>query len=1098
MTSPEITSATAAQHAAARPDLSSWVTANAGSGKTSVLTNRVARVLLAGTPPARVLCLTYTKAAAAEMQNRLFQQLGKWAMLPDADLIKALAILGETNQDPTFLAQARRLFARALETPGGLKIQTIHAFCESLLRRFPLEAGLSPAFELLDDRTAQQLREQVLDAMAQSADADKLLHLATYTRQIPELLGPILYHQDHFAVPCDPDAVARHLQIPMGLCDADILAQAVQGFSDAEIDSLLAVLTHSKGVTERSNAQLLAAMRGKPAEIALDLLIKTFLTQNGVIKTRGFPGAETKKNAYAVDLITRLGERALAANDLRRRAKLLPRSIALHDFAYHFLGRYRHAKAARLWLDFDDLIRNTNALLQRSDMAAWVLFRLDGGIDHILIDEAQDTSPAQWQIFESLAGEILAGEGARDTLRTLFVVGDVKQSIYSFQGADPTAFFAVEASFQARLNARGTRLQQTELHHSFRSARPILQLVDQVLDSASTAMGGVVAHSTAFPDLPGRVDVWPFVAAPDKPVILPPFDLTPALARENPRLNLARDIARHIARLIADKTPLPGHGRPVRPGDFLILVRKRGDVFSGIMRALKTEGVPIAGVDRLILGQELAVRDLLAVLRFAAMPADDLSLATVLRSPLVGLDEGALYTLAHGRTGTLWGELQRRGAAPALLQDVLARADYDRPFDLLETILQDHGGRAALLARLGPECEEAVDELLNQALAYETKAIPTLGGFLEWMAKGSDEVKRQVDDASDQVRIMTIHGAKGLEAPIVILPDTDSHRGIPDKRILPAGDGVVIYGQSAELDPADVQDMAAKSSEKRRDESLRLLYVALTRAKQWLIVAGAGAAGRAENPCWHTLISSAIRAMPDVQTLPDGALSLQHNWHMQGVSGVSSAPPPRASLPDWAVTPAATPARPQTVHSPSDLGGAHALPGPDAQDTQAALAHGHAVHAVIEAVLARPRHEWPQAFERMHRDLPAATAEARAVLNSPEMIEIMRADFWVEQPFAANLPGLGPIAGRLDLLTVTPDKITVYDFKTNRTVAPTPQQTPEAILRQMGAYRAALAQIFPNHMIDIAVIWTANTQIMYLDAPLTAAAYARAVGDLSS
>ena len=1093
MTTPEIDRATKAQHAAARPDISSWITANAGSGKTSVLINRVARILLGGTPPARILCLTYTKAAAAEMQNRLFTQLGAWSMLPDAALRKALGKLGAGMVDATSLTEARRLFARALETPGGLKIQTIHAFCESLLRRFPLEAGLSPSFELLDDRAAELLRRDIRDEMAISDDLPLLDAMLAQSGQVDEVTKAILHHQDAFELEPNRAALAKALGIAPDLSATSILSTAMQDFSDSDINAIASIL--AKGTkTEQNAAAMLGLRSSDPAETALAAFISGFLTKAGTPYKTGLPGAETKKMPDAASRVETLVARAEAASQALNALNALERGLTLHRFARAFLARYRAAKARRQRLEFDDLIRHASALLHQSDMAAWVLYRLDGGIDHILIDEAQDTSLAQWRIFETLAEEIMAGLGAApERARTLFVVGDIKQSIFSFQGADPAAFSTMQTHLAARLAARETPMQETSLRHSFRSATPILALVDAVAAPVEAGLGGPSAHAPAYPDLPGRIDIHPFVKAEAKPETAPLFELTLTPPHPDPERLLAEKIADDIATMIATKTLLPAKNRPVRAGDFLILVQRRKVLYKTLIRALKARGVAVAGADRLKLGLELAVNDVIAALKFAACPEDDLALATVLRSPLCGWSESQLFTLAHTRNGKLWPALHGQGA-PKMLADLLSKADFQRPYELIELILQKHNGRSNLLARLGSECEDALDELLVQALAYEAADIPTLGGFLEWFESGDTEIKRQVDKASDQLRVMSVHGAKGLESPIVILPDTAKLDLANSPNIITLGDQAVAWGKSADVNPPVVQVAVAASREAEMHERQRLLYVAMTRAESWLIVYGAGARGTAEKPCWYDQIATAARAMPGAEI--DGeAITLRHNWAAAGAtSDAPTAPDAAPEPPAWFTTAAATPPRPASRLSPSQLGGAHALPGADGLMADEALAYGTALHALLEQIIALDPAARAEAIAALRPEI-GMEAEAAQLLTSPDMRKLLEAAPLAEVAFACHIKDLGDISGRIDLLEISESTVTAYDFKTNRNLPARPEDTPEALLRQMASYRAALAQIYPTRKIETAIIWTKTAQIMPLGHAITDAALMRAVAD---
>ncbi|MFN7599402.1 MAG: UvrD-helicase domain-containing protein, partial [Cereibacter sp.] len=551
--------------------------------------------------------------------------------------------------------------------------------------------------------------------------------------------------------------------------------------------------------------------------------------------------------------------RVEAARPLRLALMAAERTLALHRFATLFLPEYDRRKAMRGWLDFDDLIGRARALLTDPSVAQWVLFRLDGGIDHILVDEAQDTSPEQWRVIELLAQEFTAGRGARDTARTIFVVGDKKQSIYSFQGADVRAFDAMKQQFSTRLAEVETHLADLTLDYSFRSSPAILSVVDLTFDARRGCdLGGGVRHIAFKSDMPGRVDLWPALPAGQDPEPENWFDPTDLISHEHPVSRLARRIASEISGMITrgEQIPVDGGTRPVRAGDVLILVQRRSALFAEIIRACKAAGLPIAGADRLKLGAELAVRDLAALLSFLATPEDDLSRAAALRSPLFGWTEAQLYELAQGRSGFLWSALRDRQAdhphTLAILHDLRDQADFLRPFDLIERALTRHDGRRRLLARLGDEAEDGIDELLTQALAYERTEVPSLTGFLGWLQSDDVDVKRQMDSAGDRIRVMTVHGAKGLEAPVVFLPETQDRKAKPGPELLPLPEGPVTWRTPTEESPPQLATAMAARRDGEAAESLRLLYVAMTRAQSWLSVAGAGATG--DKTCGHAIV----------------------------------------------------------------------------------------------------------------------------------------------------------------------------------------------------------------------------------------------------
>jgi ATP-dependent helicase/nuclease subunit A len=1089
--------ATEAQVRAARPGVSTWLAANAGSGKTRVLTDRVARLLLDGVQPQNILCLTYTKAAASEMQNRLFRRLGEWSMLDDAALTSALAELGvETVIDARRLAAARTLFARAIETPGGLKIQTIHSFCSALLRRFPLEARVSPQFTEIEDRAADLLRTEVVDAMAEGPEAALVAALAEqYTGEdFSGLTKEIVRHKGNFTPSLTRDDVWSLFGLQKGFDESDVEASAFRG-KEAELVARFIPAMLAKGGDDEKHARRLQAISAFTLA-ALPELENLFLfgpkaKKNPLAaKIGSFPTKPTQK--LLSEYMPTLDDFMLRVEQSREKRLALmaaQKTHALHAFAQPFLARFEAQKSIRGWLDFDDLILKARALLSDSRVAAWVLFRIDGGIDHILVDEAQDTSPAQWDVIRLLAQEFTSGTGARgDTPRTLFVVGDKKQSIYSFQGADPKEFDRMKAEFGAKFEAALQKLETEELHYSFRSSSAILRVVDKTFpDKTDAGFSSGDDHRAFKSDLPGRVDLWPLVEPnndPDDRLWHEPLD---RLGDRHHHVVLAERVAETIKAMIEAKETIPvdlkepgRHAkRPVRPGDFLILVQRRSTLFGEIIRACKRRDLPIAGADRLKVGGELAVRDIAALLAFLATPEDSLSLATALRSPLFGWGEQALFDLAHRRKADhLWQALRDRREeftdTMAILRDLRDNVDFLRPFDLIERILTRNKGRKRLIGRLGTEAEDGINALLSQALAYERTAVPSLTGFLVWMQTDDLEIKRQVDDASDQIRVMTVHGAKGLESPIVIMPDSGPQQNrIRDEIILARG--VPLWKTRAE----DVPEMLAEALDSRRDtdaaERLRLLYVALTRAEKWLIIAAAGDLSK-QNDSWYQLVESAmghVGATDEVfHGLPIKRFS-HSDWQDLPIEEAETTPVIKEPLPACLSNPAPPPKEQAKPLSPSDLGGAKALPGELGWDEERAKFHGTLVHTHIERLSGVA----PEALGDnlsgvgLSPEETAAQEEAIRVVTDPALRFLFASRWLSEVSVTADL-GAKKLAGKIDHLLFEPGRILAIDFKTNRTVPASAEDVPEGILRQMGAYLHALQQIYPGQRIETGIVWT--------------------------
>jgi ATP-dependent helicase/nuclease subunit A len=1106
-----ITPAGILQIDAADPGKNTWLSANAGSGKTRVLIDRVARLLLGGVEPQHILCLTYTKAAATEMQNRLFRRLGEWAMKPDDDLRRALVELGEVELAAPRLARARQLFARAIETPGGLRIQTIHSFCASLLRRFPLEAGVPPGFTEMDDRLARLMRAEILEEMADrlAPDAVRAMTRVHAAEDFAALIDQIARHRDSFDPPFTAVEIWRLFDLPPGFGTAALVRSVLLGEEHGWLPDFITGLAGGLK-TDCDAAQSLATLDlACPNMATLQTLEDVLLTKASsddpsrhfTAKIGRFPTKDTRTRlANLMPRVEALMLRVEAARARRLALSAAERTAALHGLAGPFLAEYDRRKSEGGYLDFDDLIRRARRLLTDASLAAWVLYRLDGGIDHILVDEAQDTSPEQWDLIQALTDEMTAGDGAANRRRTLFVVGDKKQSIYSFQGADVAAFDRKRDHFSAYL-AGGNALALRSLEHSFRSSPAILDVVDRTFTDAQRAALGGDAHHRAFHEtLPGRVDVWPPVEATGAEPEGEWHDPVDQPSPESPNVVLARQIALWMHDLVNAGEQIPQVARdgrsPQRPicyGDFLILVQRRSPLFHEIIRACKKLGLPIAGADRLKLGGELAVKDLAALLAFLDTPEDDLSLAAVLRSPLCGWSEFELFRLAHARKGFLWEALRADATHPEtldFLNDMRGQADFLRPYDLIERVLYRHDGRRKLLDRLGPEAEDGIDELLGQALAYETAEVPSLTGFLVWMETDDIEVKRQLDTESDRIRVMTVHGAKGLEGEIVILPDTGDRRPQERDELYRLPDGPAVWKVPKEESPALIAAERAARKAREAEERLRLLYVAMTRARCWLVAAVAGEVKQDDS--WYALIRSGVESAIAADAGNGIRRHAFGDWPLRAPKARTDG---KASvLPDWLAHPAPVPAPPQRVLSPSDLGGAKALPGETEQDTEAAKRRGTALHLLLERLPDLDRNDWSAHASGLIGDPALAAsllAEASLVLDNPDLAALFAPGSLAEVAISGDWAGVR-LTGSIDRLLVEQDRVRIIDYKSNALVPDNPDQVPEGILRQLGAYAHLVSQVYPGRRIETAVLWTRAPRLMPLDPEIVRRALGRA------
>ncbi|MGD9617312.1 MAG: double-strand break repair helicase AddA [Alphaproteobacteria bacterium] len=1147
-----VEAARAAQRRALRPDESVWVAASAGTGKTKVLTDRLLALMLGGTDPAHILCLTFTRAAAAEMANRVNDRLAKWTTMPPGALAQELVELTGRNPDEYDIALARQLFARVLDVPGGAKILTIHAFCQSLLSRFPLEAGVPPEFTVLDERGAGEALAEAAETVVNAARAGH-----EKTAELAEALAIVARHaaEERFTGLMAEIAAERgklRLALAGGetalrrrLCAAFSIAPETTGdglvaafCADGACDEVglraaAAALAEGKN-SDHPRGVVLARWCGEPAARAamIEDYLAAFLTDKGEIRKRLITKEAAKAACDPEAVLQEEAARVLRFVADRAGHGLVETTLALARIADAVLAAYNRRKRLLGLLDYDDLVLKALDLLRRPGIAPWVLFKLDGGLDHILIDEAQDTNPEQWEIVAALAAEFFAGDGGHDYARTVFAVGDPKQSIYSFQRADPRAFVEMRRHFETRVIAAKQRWVEVPLDISFRAAEPLLNAVDAVFRQIEAADGvaldgAPIRHVAAHPGQAGLVELWPPVPADaDADAAGERGDSAGPRRTLEPRTRLARAIAATIASWLDGGERLEPRGRPLQAGDVIVLVRRRNAFVGDLLRALKQRGVPVAGADRLALADELAVQDLIALGRFLLLPEDDLTLATVLKGPLFGFSEDELFVLAYDRgNDRLWTRLRRLARqqprmreAYERLRALLARADFVPPFELYAEILgTDPGtnnGRRAILERLGAEAADPVEEFLALALVYEREHVPSLQGFLRWITAGDIEVKRDFGERQrDELRILTVHGAKGLEAPVVFLPDTvqlpDRHNGV----LWTDGDGLPLWCPRGR--------MAAPAYARQRDalrlrelqEYRRLLYVALTRAQHRLYVCGwQNQRPTREAPCWHALCQSGWSGLAEpvpFDTRP--LIGERHGWAGEALrlSSSQTAPPRRdervagmrvsGTLPAWVSAPPPPEPRPPKPLAPSRPSGPEpATLSPLAVDGRDRFKRGLLVHRLLQSLPELPeteREAAAQAFLALpvhgltQEERDEIRAETMAVLTDPRLTELWGPQSQAEVPVVGLIPGEVPgtshaLSGQIDRVIATRERVLVVDFKTMRPVPEREDEVPTLYLHQLAMYRAALARIYRDRPIECALLWTDGPRFMPISPAL--------------
>ena len=1028
------------QRKASNPFTSAWVSASAGSGKTKVLADRVLNLMLMTNQTDKILCLTFTKVAAAEMANRITERLKKWAILEEKELEKELENL--TGEFPTNEQKmcAKGLFAKALETPGGLKIMTIHSFCTTVLERFPLEANGPPHFSVIEELTAQKLLSDALDKVLESKDVEKEVLFLAQKMNKETLL----------------DALQNILKY------RDILTRLSEKFSG--VNQLIFKLKKYFNIENYHTEIDIISENFKLED--WETLLSTYIK-----KTDGKISKKFTENSEA-QLVYETKEKVKAFH-------LIETDTALFKIAFQILENYADAKIKNGLLDFDDLTNKTLELLQKSEMAAWVLFKLDGGIDHILVDEAQDTNPKQWKIIEALADDFFAGESKSEKMRTLFAVGDKKQSIYSFQGAHPDEFEERHHFFEDKIKASQNDFETVDFNFSFRSTAPILDLVNKILKNPKAAKGVIKDYTSSIhlskrSDEAGLVEIWP-LENPEETTENTEWSLP--IRQKNSASAMTRcaeKVADKIAQLIASHEILPAQGRPIQAGDFLILLQRRGKLMPELVRALKERNVPVAGVDRLNLTEHLAIKDLMALMRFTLLPEDDLNLACLLKSPLIGLTEDELFDACQRFPKTsLWENLKKTFPTQVVQLNIwLNLADQKPPFEFLKSILDEFHGRRLFIARLGNEVNEALDTFLDLALPYEQENAPSLQGFLAWLTRQEITIKRDMEQSAlNAVRIMTVHGSKGLQGNIVFLPDTRSYSvNNKSKDLIWTENNLPLWLASTKEAPDKLKQIFDHLKEMESEEKNRLLYVALTRASDRLYICGYNGKRLAPENNWYDLIKDSLGENEITKII---RFSSSQKKEKQ-TKLKTFLPSDFKELPEWVKTIPVQTVKTQIPISPSKMGDEETELHENHTDRKFALHRGSFIHEMLQYLPNIPKEKRREVLIKCKPSDIDVPENLLDIFEKPELDVFFGKNSLAEVPVIGELDGLA-ISGQIDRLAITEKEVLILDFKTNRFV---PKKIPENYQKQLAAYKGLLKNIFPDKIIKSYLLWTESMTLV--------------------
>jgi ATP-dependent helicase/nuclease subunit A len=1121
------------QNSASNPIHSVWVSANAGAGKTHILVERIIRLLLPpfNCPPHKILCLTYTKAAATEMTERLFHRLGAWITKTDAELLDDITKM--TGRTPAYndIIIARRLFASVLETAGGLKIQTIHGFCEHLLRRFPNESGYPTDFTLLSDVDLKNIYHDALNNLS-------LYVLQNPQTELANALGVISKHYNmndfidlvinsrkiYTQITADgsefwnAERLVQTLGLPSEIENKNIYDDFLNLLDDTKISCLISAL-ESGGTNDNKRADTLKYIQIKGID-NFNLWSELFLTGKKEMRVKkSFITKDIQKKfpdlsdylftLYDVFAKTYIHHNGMLIYDLTKNTSLVLKNI------YTFIDNVKHAKNV---CDFDDIIMRTRNLLTNTDVSSWVLWKFDGGIDHILVDEAQDTAPEQWDIIRSITQDFFKPNHNDNGFkhRTVFAVGDEKQSIYGFQGAAPEKMAQNADFFASQASSINHQWSAENLRGSFRSSPAIMNLVDNVFQNEAAAgvlFGNLerIEHYAVANMGPGYVEMMPPVVPVQNDNADAWTDALDSVSSLSPKAINAKKIALKIQELLQSPKLIPSTRRPAEPKDIMILLQKRDATMQSLIKELIALKIPVSGLDRIYLLNEMAILDMLALIDFCLYTDDDLSLAQILRSPLCDISEEDLFILCHNRTGKLWHSLDLHkdnkpnfSDAYHFLNILLMQSQTLSVFEFISFVLETHQGRKKFIARLGRDCLDGLDELVNKALAFGQNRNPSLQAFVQFMRDSGGNQKRDIDTNHNAVQIMTIHGSKGLEAPIVFLPDCcdlPKTNGDLFKRFVITADNTPMILKEGGQHPTAIDHKEFLKS-KDLDENRRLLYVALTRAKDWLFISGKLRKSKNDkykisDKCWYHYIKNGLLCLDNYDMIDSENSQFPtyiyndiatHEITYKPKPAVTESSPPALhtrSLPAWALADAVTIQHQKNKFiAPSTATNTHYV-----HDDDNAKMRGIIIHKLLEILVNMPPQHRPQATDNYLKkyNLTAQTherykSEIFNLMDNPDFNILLSSNGLSEVPIMGQIPELDNmnVSGQIDRMVITDTQILLADYKTDKDLSKdTP--LPEQYVLQMALYQSACKHIYPNKTIKCFIIATAKPDIIEID-----------------
>lgn len=1107
---------------ASNPNYNIWLSANAGTGKTHVLINRLLRLILNNTQPDKIICITYTTAAATEIQNRIIEYAQKWIISSDEEILKDFhAISGDntTLSKQDFLLLREKL-GLILDFPERLKIQTIHSFCQSILKSFPLEANIAPFFSVMDEIEKNEL----IDTAINSTINDFTVNQEGEKSNLADAIYRLLNNYSPFTIKSNlKNLIYERIKISQTLSNYPSLYEYSHYLSNVfELPS-----TNKQELVidfaERNLARLeylgKAYLQASKSHIHKSEIINEFLknknfsTISPIFLTSELKNRETIINKKLSDnddklkfIITNLQEDFQVLYD---RIK----SINLYNSTRDFLTIFQNVnsvfeelKKQKYLLDYDDLIEKTHQLFSNKNnlLREWILYKLDGGIDHILLDEAQDTNPHQWEVIKTITEEFFSSDETEGNHRTLFVVGDEKQSIYSFQGADFRTFDQMKNFFKNKIEiCEKINFAEINLNLSFRSCPAILNIVDEVLQQDGIKNSVTInpeqnINHTAFRNKHfGYFEINPLIGEKKtkKKKDRISWELPTEYEINNDENNkqlVAEKVVSKINKLIKDRRILPSTGKEIQPKDFMILVRKRkgNQVIKEIISRLEQLGIAVSGMDRLNLKDNMAIQDLLSYAKFKLLPTDDLNLANLLKSPFFEITENELFQLSWDRKNlSLFDNLKIHANFNQRFKDILDNLSKTLSSSKNETalsfflrIIDEPNNRINFVNYYGHQINEIFDEFTNLIFHFESKNNNKLQSFISWIENNNSEIKRNQEAQKNEVRILTIHGSKGLQAPIVIMPDTTSSSKSKHSTII--DENLILCGINKNSKNSISNSIINHLDTLETYEDKRLLYVALTRAKDEMYIYGDKSDQFEKEYCWYNIIKNAAKNI--CQTNENETLFLTNEEYLKDHSSknhnIINSHTENFALPDFIKK---NNKNDQANNSNLNF----KLNNNTIKSSNKKIEKGLFIHKLLEILPSKNEDKWPQYIKIISKnyklndqEIESLSQEAINTIKKPEFSFIFQNESNLEETeICGYIENEKLIHRKIDkIINNNKNELIIIDYKTTDLNKQEAETLAKNHKKQLDEYEELLQNIYPKKEIKKAILFTYNNSLIYI------------------